>query len=140
MPDDARKAFQSNLLYYMNLKKISQQDIANTLGVSKSTVSDWCRGKNYPRIDVMQKLSDMLGVVMVRLTTQTDHGEETVLDYYRSLSEEAKKRFIKSLERLPDPDDVNLILAYHVADPGTQAAVRKLLDIPEEKDTASTAG
>ena len=76
MPDDSRKIFQENLTYYMSMQKITQQDIVNALGVSKSTVSDWCHGKNYPRIDVMQRLADFLGVVMNKLTISNDHSDE----------------------------------------------------------------
>lgn len=91
MPDDSRKIFQENLLYYMELNRITQQDIVNALDVSKSTVSDWCHGKNYPRIDVMKRLADFLGVVMNKLTISNDHSDElssdekVLLTGYRSL-------------------------------------------------------
>lgn len=68
----ARKAFQKNLNYYMELRGIEQSDIVNRLNITASTVSDWVNGKKYPRVDAMQRLADMLGVRMAQLT---DDGE-----------------------------------------------------------------
>lgn len=105
MSDDSRKIFQENLAYYMELNRISQQDIVNALGVSKSTVSDWCHGKNYPRIDVMQRLADFLGVVMNKLTISNDHSDELSLDeqelitLYRGADDRAREDAIDTLRK-----------------------------------------
>ena len=103
MRDDARVVFKENLSYYMDQKGISQQDLVNALNVSKSAVSDWVHGKNYPRIDVMQKLSDYLGVVMTKLTMPNDHEDEytddehRLLTAYRGAEETAKQIAMETL-------------------------------------------
>jgi len=76
MSDNAREIFVKNLRYLMDAKGISQTDICRELGVSSATVSDWCTGKKYPRIDAMQRLADMLGVRLSTLTSETG-----LLDY-----------------------------------------------------------
>jgi len=70
MPDNARETFVRNLRYLMDARGITQADICRELGVSSTTVSDWCTGKKYPRVDVMQRLADLLGVLFSTLTTE----------------------------------------------------------------------
>ena len=43
----------------MELNNKTQTDIVNYLGVSKSTVSDWCKGKKAPRMDKIDKLCEL---------------------------------------------------------------------------------
>lgn len=120
MPEDSRKIFQENLIYYMSVNKISQQDIVSALGVSKSTVSDWCHGKNYPRIDVMQRLADYLGVVMNKLTAANDHSDEitpeekALIELYRNASSQSKKSayYILNENDSLSPDEITLISGY----------------------------
>lgn len=70
MPDNAREIFVRNLKYFMEVKGISQADICRELDVSSATVSDWCSGKKYPRVDAMQRLADLIGVLFSSLTTE----------------------------------------------------------------------
>ena len=70
MPDNAREIFVKNLRYFMETNGVSQTDVCRALNVSSATVSDWCSGKKYPRIDKMQQLADMLGVSYSMLTTE----------------------------------------------------------------------
>lgn len=63
MPDNAREIFVKNLRYLMNARGITQADICRELNVSSATASDWCNGNKYPRVDAMQKLADLLGVL-----------------------------------------------------------------------------
>lgn len=59
----------------MRLKGIDQKDIAAAVNVSTATVSDWCNGKKYPRVDAMQRLSDFLGVYMSDLISETRNSD-----------------------------------------------------------------
>ena len=70
MPDNAREIFVKNLHYLMEAKGITQADICRELDVSSATVSDWCSGKKYPRVDKMQRLADLFGVLFSTLTTE----------------------------------------------------------------------
>lgn len=65
---NARVIFQRNLQHYTSLRKLSQQDVANSLQITPSTVSDWFLGKKYPRVDTMQRLADLLDIPMSYLT------------------------------------------------------------------------
>ena len=70
MPDNAREIFVKNLRYLMAERGITQADICRELNVSSATASDWCNGNKYPRVDAMQKLADLLGVLFSTLTTE----------------------------------------------------------------------
>jgi len=75
MGEEARKIFVKNLDRLMRIRHVNQADIARHLGLTASTVSDWCLGKNYPRVDRMQQLADFLGVPMRYLTTESNPYE-----------------------------------------------------------------
>lgn len=70
MPDNAREIFVRNLNELMERRDISQADIIRELGVTSAAVSNWCTGKKYPRIDIMQKIADMLGVGLSDLISE----------------------------------------------------------------------
>lgn len=42
-------------------KGIRQEDLANSLDVSRSTVAMWETGKSYPRGETLEKLASVLG-------------------------------------------------------------------------------
>lgn len=81
MGDDAREIFARNLNDLMTRRGLSQADIAAKLDVTAAAVSAWCLGKKYPRIDVMQRLADLLGATLSALTTE--EGLQTVDDMDR---------------------------------------------------------
>ncbi len=123
MPDSAaRSAFPKILKRYMDRDNLTQIDIANSLKVSKQTVSDWVSGKKFPRVDRMQQLANLFGVLMSEMYT---HTEDSPQDF--GISKDALT-----------PDDRALLDAYHGTDPITQANIRKLLGLPE-KDTEQSA-
>lgn len=70
MSDNAREIFIKNLRYIMEKKGITQADICRELNIPSATISNWCTGQRYPRIDKMQQLADMLGVKFSTLTTE----------------------------------------------------------------------
>ena len=71
MPDTIKEIFVQNLRYLMEHSGITQTDISRQLNVSSSTVSDWCSGKKFPRVDKLQRIADLLGVRSSTLTTET---------------------------------------------------------------------
>ena len=81
MSDNAREIFIKNLRYIMEKKGITQADICRELKIPSATISNWCTGQRYPRIDKMQQLADMLGVTYSTLTTE--HGLKDYADQER---------------------------------------------------------
>ena len=111
MPDNAREIFVKNLRYLMNARGISQADICRELGMSSTTVSDWCTGKKYPRVDAMQRLADLLGVLFSTLTTEGGLQDFEDQQRIEVLHENPTLRLLFDKQRRLDEADLNAVLA-----------------------------
>lgn len=60
---DNKKIFASNLQKYMKRNDKSRTDIAEALGISYYTVTDWVMGKKYPRMDKVERLAKYFGIL-----------------------------------------------------------------------------
>lgn len=59
---DNKNIFASNLQKYMKLNDKSRTDIADALGISYYTVTDWVKGKKYPRMDKVELLAKYFSI------------------------------------------------------------------------------
>lgn len=59
---DNKNIFASNLQKYMKLNSKSRTDIADALCISYYTVTDWVKGKKYPRMDKVELLAKYFGI------------------------------------------------------------------------------
>lgn len=77
-----RETFVRNLNYYMKKKNKTQQDLIDDLGLSSSTVSNWCTGARLPRMGKIQMLADYLGIKKTDLLEDkpTDSAPAEVTD------------------------------------------------------------
>jgi len=100
---------------------LSQKQVALEIGVSAPTVSDWEAGKIYPSVKNLMLLSKLFCV-----TT----------DYLLGIEKKEKEPTAKDSE--PSQKEI-LYRAYLAADPGVQASVRKLLDLPSVSSAKSLA-
>lgn len=110
MPDNAREIFVSNLRFLMEEKGITQADICRELNVSSATVSDWCSGKKYPRVDTVQRLADLLGVRFSMLTT--DDGLNDYEDQQRleALHQDQRLGMLFDHARKMSKEDVDFMI------------------------------
>ena len=95
----------------MEAKGISQTDITRALDVSSATVSDWCSGKKYPRIDKMQRLADLLGVKYSTLTTEgglQDYEDQKLLEAFH---QNPKLRMLFDLQMGLKPQSLDAVTA-----------------------------
>lgn len=60
---DNKNIFATNLKKHMALRNITRKDLCTALGFSYYTVSDWCNGKKYPRMDKVEILADYFGIL-----------------------------------------------------------------------------
>lgn len=51
-----------NLAYYMDKHSLNRHDLANIAGVSYGAVTDWIKGRKYPRIDKIERMANYFGV------------------------------------------------------------------------------
>lgn len=92
--------FSDNLTYYRKKTGLLQKQLAKELGVSTSAVSNWESGINFPRLDTVYNICNVLDITL---------GQLLGID---------KTQF--------DEEDLALIRAYK-QNPSMQAAVRRLL-------------
>ena len=52
--------FVNNLKYYLNLRGKTQSELANYIGVAKTTVSGYMTGNSMPRMDKIDKICQFL--------------------------------------------------------------------------------
>ena len=74
-----REIFSNNLNRLMKEKGITQSDICKKFNITASTVSDWAKGTNYPRVDRMQQLADYFGVLMTDLIKENNHSSPSII-------------------------------------------------------------
>ena len=110
MPDNAREIFVKNLRYLMEARGITQADICRELNVSSATASDWCTGKKYPRVDAMQHLADLLGVMFSTLTTENGIQDYEDQNRLEALHQNPKLRLLFDIQKTLTDSDLNAVL------------------------------
>lgn len=59
----SKEVFAKNLAYYIAASGKTQKEVADYLGVSAPTMSDWANGKKFPRIDKIEMLADYFNIL-----------------------------------------------------------------------------
>lgn len=57
-----KSIFPDRLKMTLFRKGMSQVDLAEAVGVRKQTISSYCQGRCFPRIDMIEKIANALGV------------------------------------------------------------------------------
>lgn len=75
--EEAYKAiFAKNLRDALYMRQVSQRELARRIGVSSTTVSEWCKGKTSPRMDKIDAICKILNVKRSDLMLgERDHEE-----------------------------------------------------------------
>lgn len=112
-----KEIFSKNLLYYIEKRGKTQIEIAEALGVSRSTFNEWVKGKKYPRIDKIEKLANYFRIKKSDLI-------------------EDKKTFSPPDENITEEEEELLVLFRRIPK-ASQPLARLLLDsvsqLPEER-------
>lgn len=74
------EVFTRNFNRYLTQSKKKQIDVAKAVGVSTGTISDWKKGRSYPRMDKVQALADLFGINKSDLVEDVNVAKETVTD------------------------------------------------------------
>lgn len=57
-----KKSFGNNLRYWRKMRGMTQEDLANALGVTVHSISNMERGIHGPRFTTIERLTEFLGV------------------------------------------------------------------------------
>lgn len=75
MSEDLKILFGKNLQRLRKLKNISMNELAESIGVSQSTISDWENGKKMPRSGSIQKIADYFNVPKTELLIEKNESQ-----------------------------------------------------------------
>lgn len=89
-----KEIFSKNLSYYLALSGKEQKEVAEAIEVATSTFNDWVKGKNYPRIDKIEKLASYFGIKKSDLIEKhifiKDKVNKTIAKNIKTFREDAK--------------------------------------------------
>ena len=97
----SQEIFSANLKRYVAASGKASTDVAKAIGVSRGTFSDWMNGRNYPRMDKVQKLAEYFGITMADLVDRPNKLEQQKKELFMLFEEvpEDKRDFVISLIR-----------------------------------------
>lgn len=81
--------FSSNLVRYLESRNMSQNELAKYLGVSPTSVNNWCRGLKSPRMDKVDKICELFGIS--RSDLMNEHPDDEPTYYIKPEAAEAAK-------------------------------------------------
>jgi transcriptional regulator with XRE-family HTH domain len=104
----SKEVFARNLKRYMDMHDKNQKDMAEVVGVSTATFSDYINAKKYPRIDKIDILADYFGILKSDLIEDKSQEEIKEPAMFDGLSENQKK-LMQFAQTVPE-DKAALIL------------------------------
>lgn len=97
---EQKRIFSSNLTRLLETRKLTQREVAESIGVSAQTFNTWYRGIAIPRMDKIQRLADYFHVEKSALIDPLDSSashadiltasEQALLKKYRKLDDDDK--------------------------------------------------
>lgn len=57
-----KEIMAQNIRYYMDQKHVTRNEMCSALGVKYTTLTDWVKGKSYPRIDKIELMANYFGI------------------------------------------------------------------------------
>ena len=115
----------------MAQKDLTAAELSRRTGIDRSTLCHYLRGDYLPKFDKIEKIASALGVPVAYLTGISDDpaptGDPGLDDFL--------DRFIRSTQPgsfgpvSVSPEDLEILVAFHEADPRIQSAIRRLLDL-----------
>lgn len=120
----------------MNEKHISVSELARRVGTDRSNIYHYLRGDYEPKYEKVEQIADALGVPISYISGMTDDPAPTGdagLDGFLD-------RFIRSTQPgsfgpvTVSAKDLELLAAFHEADPMIQSVICKLLDIEGDQE------
>ena len=125
------KIDNSRIKKVLREKGVSVSELARRIGTDRSNIYHYLRGDYDPKIEKVEQIAEALGVSVSYLAGMSDDPDPTGdpgLDDFLD-------RFIRSTQPgsfgpvSVSPEDLELLAAFHEADPRIQSAVRRLLDL-----------
>lgn len=110
---DNKEIFSRNLRKYMALHDKTRKEVAEALGFSYFTFTDWVKGKKYPRMDKVEKLANYFGILKSDLIEDKpvqhfDMQKQNSRIAAAALKMQNNETFFSVVDKLLDYDDEKL--------------------------------
>mgnify|MGYP002515674152 CR=1 FL=1 len=105
----SKETFAKNLTRYIEASGKTQKDIADYVGVSAPTMSDWANGKIFPRIDKIEMLANYFGCLksdLIEDKTEMRENSEALTDIVIKLRNNPE--FFRVVNKLKGFNDTKL--------------------------------
>jgi transcriptional regulator with XRE-family HTH domain len=73
-----KEVMAENLQFYLSRSGKSQKELSEILGVSPSAFNDWIKAKKYPRIDKIEMLASIFGILKSDLIEKRNPERESM--------------------------------------------------------------
>lgn len=109
---DAKLIFTRNLNRQMELNRKTRQDIATALGISYFTVTSWCNGSKFPRMDKVEMLANYFGckksdLLEEKKTTDNDgltEGKRALMNFVENVPEDKAEMLLRVMKSIVEAD------------------------------------
>lgn len=108
-----KEIFSRNLQHYMDLEGKNRKDVADAIGVSYFTFTDWVKGKTYPRMDKVEKLAQYFGIRISDLIEKIEVAPVETAEFHAQI--------------LSDKELMKCIEVYYELSTSSQKMVRDLI-------------
>ena len=119
---DNKNIFATNLKRYMALNEKSRKDISEALGISYYTVTDWVKGKKYPRMDKVEMLAAYFGIL------KSDLIEERT-EEHREMQQKNSTLVELTMRMRTDKEFSSLIEGINQLNPEQMASVKQIVSV-----------
>jgi repressor LexA len=118
----SKDVFAKNLKYYMERSGKNQKELAAVVGVSAPTFSEWLKGKKFPRIDKIEKLSQYFGIL------KSDLIEDKTAEH-REMQQKNSTLAELTVRMRSDKEFANLIEGINKLNPEQLASIKQFVDV-----------
>lgn len=122
--------FMERMRLIMDRRGLTASEISRRTGIDRSSLCHYLRGDYLPKYDKIEKIAGALGVSVAYLAGMTDDSSTGDAELDALID-----RIVRSTQPgsfgpvTVSPADLELLAAFHEADPRIQSAVRRLLDL-----------
>ncbi|SJZ48982.1 Helix-turn-helix [Pilibacter termitis] len=84
---ESKQFFAENLNRLMNEQQLSRKDLANSLNIPYTTLTNWAKGARQPKIEMMETIAEFFHISLSQLLEKQDKDTELLLSVFHQLNE-----------------------------------------------------
>jgi len=119
-----------NIKRFIKQNEMTQKQLAEKIGISPSTMSDYMNLRSNPSHGVIQKIADYFGVMKSDIDTTYKENKSSIDSMYSQLNSSRKQKVFKFVEKeLNDQRKENFTIAAHSEDPSKEITQSEFEDL-----------